>query len=548
MNASVSKIICVLALLVFLFTSGLEAQQTIVKGKLLDANGKPSRHALVGVLSIGSGNAKDFVKCDEKGNYTITLNNPGINNLLFSIPGHHAEKVFIFNNANKELTVDVTLAFYKYKDSFDGVGIIGDFNGFNIASPESMTKREDGTYLFEVKTDKPTVKYQLCKIEAANRSINAPSSNGFEPDSSGDYRSIIPAKDGKAVIVFDPAKLNKGDGKAQVTYNGDTYSQLIGKELSTMENLRIDISTKTREYVEKNKNLTGFEYTDDGTVKKMLQKAEEEKVSELHEFYKLIYVSFGSSKIKDYDYGKAAQFYDSVPPQSIMWELMPQAYYSYYSLIPQFRWKENEEKFLKESKSKIIKLGIYTNKLANAKFSGNTEELTKLHETISQNFGDLEQAKQILKQFPIETKIKIGVEIPDFEIVSIDNKNEKFTKQQLLGKIYMIDFWATWCGPCVAEMESLHNVFEKFKEKGFEIVSMSLDASENDVVKFRGDKWKMPWKNSFIGDKEGKKIASAFEVIGIPKPILVGKDGKIIAMDGEMRGTQLEKTLAKYFQ
>jgi len=97
-------------------------------------------------------------------------------------------------------------------------------------------------------------------------------------------------------------------------------------------------------------------------------------------------------------------------------------------------------------------------------------------------------------------------------------------------------------------MDALHKAFEKFKDKGFELLSLSIDGSADDVVKFRNDKWKMPWKNSFIGSKEGRKIADAFEVIGIPRPILVGADGKILEMEGELRGSKLQETLAKYFK
>lgn len=58
----------------------------------------------------------------------------------------------------------------------------------------------------------------------------------------------------------------------------------------------------------------------------------------------------------------------------------------------------------------------------------------------------------------------------------------------------------------------------------------------------------MPWKNSFIGDKEGKKIKDKFEVIGIPDPILVSAEGKVLAMGGDLRGDKLESTLLKYFK
>jgi len=537
---------CLIAFL--LFYSSLSAQTTVVKGRLLDVNGKSSKYALVGILSPIGTNGKDFVSCDKDGNYTIKLTKPGQNTLLFSIPSHSALKIPVRNNSDKNLTIDVTLSPYKYKDSYDDAGVAGTFNDFDIVSPEKMTKQADGTYIYEVKSDQKEIKYQLCRIEKNNRTINGTESNGFEPDSTGDYRSILNVKDGKAVIVFNPLNLLIKDVEYKVAFSGSEFDEKMFSINNEYTKMSTSASQKMREHIDAKKSPQDFQFDGGGYFTDLLNKIDAETNEEIKDYYKLIYISFASYRPKDYSFEKATQFFESIPPSNSVWELLSSAYFSYYSLIPQYKWNELQEKFLKESPSSTIKLSILTNKLASAKFSNNTEELKKIHALITKDYGDMKEAQDLLKRFPIETKIKVGVEIPDFEVVSLDNKNEKFLKQSMLGKVYMIDFWATWCGPCVGEMESLHNAYEKFKDKGFEIVSLSMDAKADDVVKFRNDKWKMPWKNSFIGDKNGRLIADKFEVIGIPRPILVGADGKILEMEGELRGTKLETTLKKYFK
>ena len=110
----------------------------------------------------------------------------------------------------------------------------------------------------------------------------------------------------------------------------------------------------------------------------------------------------------------------------------------------------------------------------------------------------------------------------------------------------MIDFWSTWCGPCVREMPAIHKAYERFKgRKGFEILSISMDGSEKQIAHFR-KKWEMPWMHVFIPGVFENDVAKQFEVAGIPKPILVDARGEIVAMQDELRGESLEATLEKF--
>ncbi|MFA3784054.1 TlpA family protein disulfide reductase [Melioribacteraceae bacterium 4301-Me] len=534
--------------IVFLFNTHIIAQTTIVKGKLLDEEGKPSRYSLVGIAPSEYANAANFVGCDEEGNYKISLKNSGFNFVLYSMPNHNPLRVPILNNKNKEVTINVNLVPYEFKDNLDEVGIAGSFNNFNIGSPEKMIKKEDGTFLFEVKTDQDEIKYQLCGIEKNGRSINAPLSSSFEPDSSGDYISIAKVKDGKAVIVFDPANLLKKKAEPNVSFNKNSIDEKICNLFSEHKRISQDISNKMETYLKAKGNIQNFQYENTNYLDGLLNKIESEKEKEVKDCLKLFYISFAPYKMKNYNREKATSFFESLLPQNEIWELIPNAFFSLYALFPQHKWNEIQNNFLKNSKSVTLKSNIFGYKLSLAKQKGDEEELKKLHTLISNEYKDVKELQNILKYYPIETKIKTGAKIPDFEVKSLDNPNEVYSKQSMLGKIYMIDFWATWCGPCVGEMKNLHKAYEKFKDKGFEILSLSLDAKPEDVFKFREEKWKMPWKNAFLEGGWQNPVCKKFEVVAIPEPILVGADGKILAYGGELRGESLEKTLSIYFK
>ena len=111
----------------------------------------------------------------------------------------------------------------------------------------------------------------------------------------------------------------------------------------------------------------------------------------------------------------------------------------------------------------------------------------------------------------------------------------------------LIDFWATWCGPCRGELPNLIATYKKFHGKGFEIIGVSLDSDRDKLTTFLAKQDGMTWSQYFDGQGWQNKLAGKYGVESIPFTVLVGSDGKIIGTDlrGEALGGAVERALAK---
>ncbi len=120
---------------------------------------------------------------------------------------------------------------------------------------------------------------------------------------------------------------------------------------------------------------------------------------------------------------------------------------------------------------------------------------------------------------------KTGANSPDIQLP--DSKGVNISLSSLKGKVVLIDFWASWCGPCRRAVPAMREVYNHYKKKGFEIYAISLDADKNDwkrAIFEDNTKW------LHVIDPEGK-IATEWNVRFIPNTFLLDKEGKVVAIN-----------------
>ncbi|MBL7936274.1 MAG: AhpC/TSA family protein [Bacteroidia bacterium] len=139
--------------------------------------------------------------------------------------------------------------------------------------------------------------------------------------------------------------------------------------------------------------------------------------------------------------------------------------------------------------------------------------------------------------------IKIGAEAPEL-ILPMPNDKE-LALSSLRGKVVLVDFWASWCAPCRKELPNVKRAYEKYKNKGFEILGVSLDKDREawlEAITKEGLTWPQVSDLKFWQSE----ACSIYAVQSIPYTVLIDKEGKIIATD--LRGADLDKKLAEVFK
>jgi thiol-disulfide isomerase/thioredoxin len=491
--------------------TSVAAASTTLTGTLTGHDGRPMTRGDVHLVLPGVDAPTVSSAAARDGRFLLRTDRRGLVYAHFTGVDHVRQIVALYLRGSDEIALDVRLRGYDYRAVFDDVRVIGDFNQFSRDNARRMVRRADGTFFAEIPVTSSSVAYQLLGLTESGASINGTQSETYEYDGGGDYRSVIRVTWSRAQIVFDPKRLRRSNASARVQFQAaDGFASRFARIHDDMMRRRDEVTAARHAHIKRGKPAFSFAYDFSADMRQLARAIDSEKNRVLRQAYLIAYLDLGlTADGAELSQAMAKKALEELEPTSTLWSIEPSL------LATALRYSRSEARY-----------AAYVARVIESHPNPWTRRVAE-------------------KTSSPKRRVMPGKPVPTFTVSSFNAPSVIYTPAALRGKVYMIDFWATYCAPCLEELPNLNRVYAKYKARGLEILSVSLDEERATVERFRNSGRKMPWLNAILAGGSGHPMVKDFEIIGIPRAILVNRQGVIVATDSELRGRNLDRTIAR---
>ena len=531
---------------------------TGIRGKLLGANGKPMAMAQVQLQILGDMSQKQPLQIEvaADGSYILDLEAGKQYGVTFIGLAHEQISYVIAFNQAQELGMTVNLDYLPMIAEPKNVNLFI----FSMAKEgserprfERMTLGDDGRYTVSVDVPQGKFRYKIDGVSHGMHLIGDPTTGPYEASAYGDFLTLVNHAGGEFTVNYQHQYSANPYSDAPLRLMGDWGEQQLGLTLQQQYGRLL-----SEQRIASKSDQTGeFRFAEG--IEQMAKWRKQYQGSE-HEAM-ILGMSTAIKGQEKQIFKDAFERFDGKTP----WLYLPEVVYSdIMTGAATFGINANNEQtatqayldFYINNKDKFNhyirhfaddeKKGQQIAVLAHGfKKQGEKDNYRELYTQLQQRYSHINNYDFYIKMLA-PPAVAEGQSIPDFSITALNNPETIYTQNSFKGKLLLIDFWATWCAPCIKEMPDLHHAYQDYQAKGFEILSLSADINASDVTDFTSGQWKMPWQHAFLDGGEHPMVQD-FGIVGYPAAYLVDETGVVIASGDKVRGKMLLETLNGYF-
>jgi thiol-disulfide isomerase/thioredoxin len=526
------------------------AEQLELRGQVLGNDGRPLAAAHVRLRRNGYRELLLDGVVEGEGRFDVALPGPGAYDLTLA-GVDHASKELALLVGETNLEVSARLGTYARTSAGETVGVRLRWITAEAHAGEPIeataTQVRPNTYALSLDppVDARALQYQLTGL-TDDRSYNGPGGTRWQYDGGGDFWAEIDVADAKR-LELDLEQLPAAKLPAEVEVHGAFVyprSRAIDLLWAHME----ELSALFR--AEQDATKVGPEVRRIALAARQDIEALEDpnlaKAATLE--WAWFFGQFGRADWIDVE--DMRWVFARVPADDPTWAFVATFVHSIfapYADDPQLAAFRAE--LLERQRDPGLRAQLLLLDITEAEQRGDLQTVETLYAQLARDYPGTQAAFVAETRFDPDRPLLVGKRMPDWSYPSLDGQGT-IGSEQLRGRPYLLEVWATWCGPCVEEMKHLHEAHAALARAGEDalmtFVALSIDETRESVQEFRRGQWPMPWHNAWVPPAEQDALHEAWRFSSVPLLVLVDADGTIVAASETLRGDALLPTLQAF--